>query len=72
MEQTDQDNPPARPWVLIPAYQPDEKLFKTAKELVEADYFARILVVNDGSSPQSDPVFQALKEMPSVRAGARC
>jgi putative flippase GtrA len=62
----EQEAPPARPWVLIPAYQPDEKLIRTAGELSESGRFARILVVNDGSSPDKDEIFGQLEGTPGV------
>ena len=46
--------------VVIPAYQPDEKLLNTVKDLREqTDY--KIVVVNDGSRESCEPVFAALE-----------
>lgn len=49
--------------VIIPAYEPDEKLIGTLKELIAAG-FDDILVVNDGSSPVCEPVFEQVKLLP--------
>ncbi|MDR2367484.1 MAG: bifunctional glycosyltransferase family 2/GtrA family protein [Deltaproteobacteria bacterium] len=48
------------PWVLIPAYQPDQKLVDLVDRLAELGAFARILVVNDGSSSDRDGIFESL------------
>ncbi len=45
--------------VVIPAYQPDEKLLRTVEELrAHTDY--AIVVVDDGSTPDRQPVFASL------------
>lgn len=45
--------------VVIPAYQPDEKLLRTVEELrAKTDY--AIVVVDDGSTPDRQPVFASL------------
>lgn len=47
--------------IVIPAYQPDEKLYHLVMGLkAVADY--PILIVNDGSSPDRAPLFERLKE----------
>ena len=47
--------------VVIPAYQPDEKLIKLVQELKEkTDY--KILVVDDGSSADRQPIFAELEK----------
>lgn len=47
--------------VVIPAYEPDEKLLRVVAELKrDTDY--TIVVVNDGSSEAAEPVFAALPE----------
>lgn len=43
--------------ILIPAFEPDEKLPELIRELNAADSTAPILIVNDGSGPRFDPVF---------------
>jgi len=48
----------ARLGVLIPAYQPDQRLADLAGKLMEAGF--SVVVVDDGSSAASAPVFQAL------------
>ena len=52
---------------LIPAYQPDEKLIALLRELsAKTDYF--ILVINDGSRKECDPIFEAAKQYSTVVA----
>ena len=46
--------------ILIPSYEPDELLINTIKELRDADF--PILLVNDGSSKEFDPIFNKVKE----------
>ena len=47
--------------IVIPAYQPDEKLYNLVKDLkVVADY--PILIVNDGSSEDRAPLFERLQK----------
>lgn len=46
--------------VVIPAYEPDEKLLKTVSELQNEIGFP-IVVVNDGSSAECAPVFEQLE-----------
>ncbi|MCR5505770.1 MAG: glycosyltransferase family 2 protein [Bacilli bacterium] len=45
--------------ILIPSYEPDELLINTIKELKDADF--PILLVNDGSSEEFDPIFDKVK-----------
>ena len=47
--------------VIIPAYQPDEKVLATIHGLVEAG-FDDILVVDDGSSESCENIFQSIEE----------
>lgn len=47
--------------VVIPAYEPDEKLLRVVAELKRDTNYA-IVVVNDGSSEAAEPVFAALPE----------
>lgn len=44
---------------IIPALNPDEKIIKTVKELIDND-FKKIIIVNDGS--ESDEIFEELKK----------
>ena len=46
--------------VIIPAYEPDQKLIATLKELMAAG-FDDIIVVDDGSSDLCKPVFDAIE-----------
>ncbi len=50
---------------IIPAYNPSPELVEYVRRLADTD-FARIIVINDGSSPQCDPTFQAIEEIPKV------
>ena len=47
--------------VLIPSLEPDERLPKYVDSLIDAG-FGLILVVNDGSSEEYDPIFDSIKE----------
>jgi len=48
--------------IIIPAYEPDEKMISTIEGLVEAG-FCDILVVDDGSSEECKEVFDAVEQM---------
>ena len=51
--------------VIIPAYQPDEKLVRLVEELrANTDY--SIIIVNDGSDADRAPLFEALKAQATV------
>lgn len=54
----------ALPPVVIPAYQPIEKVLYVAEELSKRGF--SIVVVNDGSSPQYDSIFQKLAKLPNL------
>ena len=43
---------------LIPSYEPDDALLKVVNELLENDF--SIVVVNDGSNPSFNEVFEKL------------
>ena len=49
--------------VVIPAYQPDDKVIGTVTELVKAG-FPDILVVNDGSSENCAEIFNKIEKIP--------
>lgn len=51
--------------VLIPAYNPPPQLVKLVQRLLQAG-IRRIIVVNDGSTKSSQPIFSALKEILGV------
>jgi putative flippase GtrA len=51
----------ARPWVLIPSYQPDARLVKLVGDLFGLGAFGGVIVVNDGSSPERAKVFDELR-----------
>ena len=46
--------------VVIPAYQPDEKLLKTVAELRQKTAYT-LIVIDDGSSPDRQPIFDKLE-----------
>lgn len=54
-----------KPIILIPAYNPDEKLMPFVEELRGAGY-DRLVVVNDGSKPECQAVFDGLSDLPGV------
>ncbi len=49
--------------IIIPAYQPDDKLLTTVEELVAVG-FSDILVINDGSRVECAPIFEKIQEIP--------
>ncbi|MDR2301097.1 MAG: bifunctional glycosyltransferase family 2/GtrA family protein [Deltaproteobacteria bacterium] len=49
------------PWVLIPSYQGDQRLLDLVDGLIALKAFARIIVVNDGSSSDRNEVYAALE-----------
>lgn len=49
--------------LIIPSLNPDERLIHYVRELI-AKSFSKIILVDDGSSPQSKPIFQTLRTMP--------
>jgi len=51
--------------VLIPAYNPSPQLVKLVQRLLQ-EGIRRVIVVNDGSTESSQPVFRALKEILGV------
>jgi glycosyltransferase involved in cell wall biosynthesis len=51
--------------VLIPAWQPDHRLPALVQELVRAG-FGAVLIVDDGSSMESAPIFREAGSIPSV------
>ena len=50
--------------VLIPAYQPQEELLHTVRELASLDFF--VIVVNDGSGPASEEIFRETERFARV------
>lgn len=52
--------------ILIPAYQPSNTLISLVDKLLsQADY--PIVIINDGSDPSCQPVFQTLEQRPRVQ-----
>lgn len=54
--------------ILIPAYQPDSKLNKLIKDITLDPYFqnVQIVVVDDGSGIEYDPIFNAISSSTSL------
>ncbi|WP_339148077.1 MULTISPECIES: bifunctional glycosyltransferase family 2/GtrA family protein [unclassified Sutcliffiella] len=48
--------------VLIPAYNPDYKLMELVKKIVKKG-FQQILIVNDGSKSECEPIFNQIKKI---------
>lgn len=52
--------------VIVPAYNPDKKLFlKFANELVKE--FSKIIVINDGSKKECDETFEEIAELGNIK-----
>jgi glycosyltransferase involved in cell wall biosynthesis len=51
--------------ILIPAYKPDQRLAQLVKQLSTASS-APVVIVNDGSPAEYDPIFAALAPIPRV------
>jgi glycosyltransferase involved in cell wall biosynthesis len=51
--------------ILIPAYNPDEKLKNVIEDMISAN-IANIVVVNDGSSSDSQNIFESISKYESV------
>jgi glycosyltransferase involved in cell wall biosynthesis len=56
----------AKPWVLIPAYEPTPALFEVVTELLGSGAFHEIILVNDGSSQSTSEVIQKVGQLPGV------
>ncbi|MBU1194137.1 MAG: bifunctional glycosyltransferase family 2/GtrA family protein [Proteobacteria bacterium] len=52
--------------LLIPAYHPEEKIVSLLKDIPK-DVFHQILVINDGSGPEYDPVFDQLSGIDTIK-----
>jgi len=52
--------------ILIPAYNPDEKLLEIIQQLLSLNSFKRIVVVNDGSQPEYERIFAKLADLSGV------
>lgn len=48
--------------IIIPAYNPDEKLKTLVNEIVSA-HFSRVIIVNDGSKKECSSIFKELEEI---------
>ncbi|MDA3791149.1 MAG: bifunctional glycosyltransferase family 2/GtrA family protein [Desulfobacula sp.] len=54
------------PIVLIPAYKPDKKVLSNIVEQVAAFDVAKIIVVDDGSGPEYETVFEHVRMLPKA------
>lgn len=54
------------PVALIPAYKPEKALPKIAKALLDSKAVNAVVVVDDGSGPDSSPIFSKLSNMKGV------
>ena len=50
--------------VIIPAYEPRTEFVDYAKEV--STHAARVVVINDGSGPEYDPIFDELSKIPNL------
>ena len=57
--------------VLIPSYEPDEKLVRLVRALHRADEGITVLLVNDGSGPEYDRIFDSAAALGSTVIGHR-
>ncbi len=55
--------------IIIPAYEPDERLISLIDDLTQKD-MGRIYIVNDGSDVKYDVIFDAIKEKVEKNGGA--
>lgn len=53
---------PSNVSIVIPAFEPDQKLITTIKNILQYD-FSEIIVVNDGSSPAKAAIFKAIEKL---------
>ncbi|MDR1084603.1 MAG: bifunctional glycosyltransferase family 2/GtrA family protein [Deltaproteobacteria bacterium] len=56
----------AKPWVLIPAFEPSPDLLGCVKILLESGVFQQVVLVNDGSSASSVEMFKILSLSPEI------
>lgn len=57
--------------VVIPAYKPDESLLDLLRALRERAFIARIVVVDDGSGPEYEPIFAQVSALCSLERHAQ-
>jgi len=57
--------------ILIPAFEPDGKLVRLVAELNQVPGEHRVLVVNDGSDPRFDPLFEEVQMLGAMVIGHR-
>jgi glycosyltransferase involved in cell wall biosynthesis len=52
--------------IVIPAYEPDEKLTDLLCQIVAADSSQRVVVVDDGSGQRFEPIFRSVAELGAI------
>ena len=52
--------------VIVPAYEPDERLMALLEELLNDGRLSPVIVVNDGSSAASSEIFAAVHDLEGV------
>ena len=57
--------------VVIPAYKPDESLLDLLRALRERAFIGRIVVVDDGSGPEYEPIFAQVSALCSLERHAQ-
>ena len=57
--------------VVIPAYKPDESLARSAARAARACVYRRIVVVDDGSGPEYEPIFAQVSALCSLERHAQ-
>lgn len=57
--------------ILIPAYQPDDKLTGLAQSIRQLAPGLRVVIVDDGSGPDYDPVFDSVRQLGCLVIGYR-
>jgi putative flippase GtrA len=62
-------SPAARYCFLIPAYRPDRRMLGLIEELTALRPDVPVYVVNDGSEPSYDSIFEAASKMPRTAVG---
>lgn len=59
-------SPSSLPVALIPAYKPEPAVVDTVRQLFESGEFGGVVVINDGSGSEFDPMFQSLEDLGAV------
>ena len=57
----------SQPIVLIPAYKPENILVSLVRDLINAEVFQAVVIINDGSGVEYNNIFAELSVIPSVQ-----